>query len=89
MTEVTANMIPNSVLFNRKAPSRKGNNCPLSGPDAPVIDYKNLALLASYVSERGRVMPSRISNTCAPKQRQLKKAIKRARSLALLPYSAC
>lgn len=82
------NIIPNSVLFNRKAPNKKGADCPLSGKDAPEIDYKNMALLSQYVSERGRIMPNRITNVCAIKQRELKRAIKRARSVALLPYSA-
>jgi small subunit ribosomal protein S18 len=81
-------IIPNSVLFNRRAPARKGALCPLSENDAPVIDYKNIALLAQYVSERGRIIPSRISGVSAIKQRKLKAAIKRARALALLPYSA-
>lgn len=79
-------LIPNSVLFNRK--SYKKSKCPLSGPNAPVIDYKNIALLKTYVSEKGRIIPSRITGVSAKKQRALKLAIKRARSLALLPFAA-
>lgn len=68
------------VFFRR----RKG--CPLSIPGAPAIDYKNPELLLKFVSEGGRILPSRITNVSAKKQRQLKKAIKFARILALLPF---
>lgn len=82
-----ANMVPNSVLFNRKSSFKKGSRCPLSAKGAPVIDYKNLTLLSQYVSEKGRILPSRITNICAKKQRELKQAIKIARNLALLPFT--
>lgn len=65
---------------------RRVRKCPLSGDKAPVIDYKDTKLLSRYVSERGRIMPSRITSVCAKKQRELSKAIKRARILALLPF---
>ncbi len=81
-------LIPNSVLFNRKSSSRGGSRCPLSGKDAPQIDYKNIVLLSQYVSKRGRILPGRITNVCARKQRELKKAINIARTLALLPFAA-
>ncbi|HJD58437.1 30S ribosomal protein S18 [Rickettsia asembonensis] len=68
------------VFFRR----RKG--CPLSVPNAPVIDYKNPELLIKFVSEGGRMLPSRITNVCAKKQRKLNNAIKIARILALLPF---
>ncbi|MFY9589324.1 30S ribosomal protein S18 [Rickettsia endosymbiont of Halotydeus destructor] len=68
------------VFFRR----RKG--CPLSVPNAPMIDYKNPDLLVKFVSEGGRMLPSRITNVCAKKQRKLKNAIKVARILALLPF---
>ncbi|HJD55293.1 MAG TPA: 30S ribosomal protein S18 [Rickettsia endosymbiont of Pyrocoelia pectoralis] len=68
------------VFFRR----RKG--CPLSIPNAPVIDYKNPELLLKFVSEGGRMLPSRITNVCAKKQRKLNNAIKIARILALLPF---
>ncbi|MGX6959764.1 MAG: 30S ribosomal protein S18 [Rickettsia endosymbiont of Pentastiridius leporinus] len=68
------------VFFRR----RKG--CPLSVPNAPVIDYKNPELLLKFVSEGGRMLPSRITNVCAKKQRKLSNAIKIARILALLPF---
>lgn len=65
---------------------RRDKFCPLSGPNAPVIDYKNTALLLRYVSERGRILPSRITSISVKKQRELRIAIKRARILALLPF---
>jgi len=68
------------VFFRR----RKG--CPLSLPDAPAIDYKNPDLLIKFISEGGRMLPSRITNVCAKKQRKLNNAIKIARILALLPF---
>lgn len=67
---------------------RKERGCPLSKPDSPVIDYKNLELLQKYISERGRITPSRITSISLKMQRKLAKAIKRARSLGLLPYLA-
>ena len=58
--------------------------CPLSGKGAPVIDYKNIKLLRRYVSENGKIMPSRVTSVCQKKQRELSLSIKRARNLALL-----
>ena len=58
--------------------------CPLSGKDAPVIDYKNIKLLKKYISETGRILPSRITSVSEKKQKKLSRAIKRARLLALL-----
>lgn len=74
------NKITKKVFFRR----RKG--CPLSVPNEPVIDYKNPELLIKFVSEGGRMLPSRITNVCAKKQRKLNNAIKIARILALLPF---
>ena len=65
---------------------RRRKSCPFSGKDAPKIDYKDVRLLSRYVSERGKIVPSRITAVSALKQRELAKAIKRARFLALLPY---
>ncbi|MDX1580312.1 MAG: 30S ribosomal protein S18, partial [Alphaproteobacteria bacterium] len=53
---------------------------------APKIDYKDVRLLQRYGSERGKIVPSRITAVSAKKQRELAKAIKRARNVALLPY---
>ena len=65
---------------------RRRKVCPFSGPNAPKIDYKDVKLLPRYVSERGKIVPSRITAVSAKKQRELAQAIKRARFLALLPY---
>ncbi len=70
------------VFFRRK------KSCPLSGKGAPVIDYKDVKLLQRFISERGKILPSRITAVSNKKQRELARAIKRARSLALLPYVA-
>ena len=58
--------------------------CPLSGKGAPVVDYKNIKLLRKYVTENGKIMPSRITSVCQKKQRELSLSIKRARNLALI-----
>ena len=66
---------------------RRRKSCPFSGPDAPKIDYKDIRLLSRFLSERGKIVPSRITAVSAKKQRELAQAIKRARFLALLPYA--
>lgn len=66
---------------------RRRKSCPFSGENAPRIDYKDVKLLQRYVSERGKVVPSRITAVSSSKQRELTRAIKRARFLALLPYT--
>ena len=58
--------------------------CPLSGSGAPTIDYKNIKLLRKYMTENGKIMPSRITSVCQKKQRELSLSIKRARNLALI-----
>ena len=58
--------------------------CPLSEKDAPPVDYKNIRLLKKYISEGGRILPSRITSVSQKKQKKLSRAIKRARLLALL-----
>jgi small subunit ribosomal protein S18 len=65
---------------------RRRKSCPFSGPNAPKIDYKDVRLLSRFLSERGKIVPSRITAVSAKKQRELANAIKRARFLALLPY---
>ena len=59
-------------------------SCPLSLNGAPVIDYKNIKLLKKYISESGRILPSRVTSVSLRKQRELSKSIKRARLLALI-----
>ena len=58
--------------------------CPLSGKGAPIIDYKNINLLKKYISENGKILPSRITSVSQKKQRELTLSIKRARNLALI-----
>jgi len=58
--------------------------CPLSGKNAPIVDYKNIKILKKYISESGRILPSRITSVSSKKQKNLSKAIKRARLLALI-----
>lgn len=70
------------VFFKRK------KMCPFSGEEGIKIDYKDVKLLSRYISEKGKIIPSRITAVSAKKQRELAKAIKRARYIALLPYVA-
>jgi small subunit ribosomal protein S18 len=65
---------------------RRRKSCPFSGPNAPKIDYKDVRLLQRFISERGKIVPSRITAVSTKKQRELSRAIKRARYLGLLPY---
>src|ERR1700730_7106704 len=66
---------------------RRRKSCPFSGPSAPKIDYKDVKLLQRFVSERGKIVPSRITAVSTRKQRELAQAIKRARFIGVLPYS--
>ena len=65
---------------------RRRKSCPFSGADAPKIDYKDVKLLQRFISERGKIVPSRITAVSAKRQRELARAIKRARNLALIPF---
>jgi small subunit ribosomal protein S18 len=65
---------------------RRKKTCPFSGANAPKIDYKDVKLLQRFISERGKIVPSRITAVSTKKQRLLANAIKRARFMALLPY---
>ncbi|HEX7238679.1 MAG TPA: 30S ribosomal protein S18 [Longimicrobiaceae bacterium] len=67
-------------------PQRK--TCPICESGRRTIDYKDERTLSRFVTERGKILPRRISGTCARHQRQVGTAIKRARYLALLPYIA-
>ena len=71
-----------SVFQNQKYKFKK--KCPLSGKNAPIIDYKNIKLLKRYISENGKILPSRITSVSQKKQRDLSLSIKRARNLALI-----
>ncbi|MBT4888984.1 MAG: 30S ribosomal protein S18 [Rhodospirillales bacterium] len=65
---------------------RRRKSCPFVGPNAPTIDYKDIKLLGRFLSERGKIVPSRITAVSNKKQRRLATAVKRARYLALIPY---
>ena len=66
---------------------RRRKTCPFSGPNAPAIDYKDIKLLSRFISERGKIVPSRITAVSALKQRELARAIKRARFIGIMPYA--
>ena len=66
---------------------RRRKFCRFTAENVVEIDYKDIATLKNYISESGKIVPSRITGTRAKYQRQLARAIKRARYLALLPYS--
>ena len=68
----------------KKSDLRMVKSCPLSGKDAPIIDYKNIKLLKKYISESGRILPSRVTSVSLNKQKKLARSIKRARLLALI-----
>ncbi len=82
---------------NRNRPSRDDSNnspfdnkkrfCPFSQPNSPTIDYKDTKLLSRYISEKGKIVPSRITGVSRKKQKELAKAVKRARFLSLLSYT--
>ena len=81
------NAIPNISQIPTKRPFlRRKKTCPFSGDKSPKIDYKDTKLLRKYLSERGKMIPSRITAVSAKKQRELAKAIKRSRFIALIPY---
>jgi len=89
MSDSTAEMNPaarRTAVGARRPFYRRRKSCPFSGPNAPKIDYKDVRLLSRFLSERGKIVPSRITAVSAKKQRELANAIKRARFLALLPY---
>ena len=67
---------------------RRKKTCPFSGPEGIAINFRDTRTLNKFVSERGKIIPARISAVSAPKQRKLAQAIKRARILALMPYVA-
>ena len=84
--ELATTPAPAAPSGARRAFLRRRKVCPFSGANAPKIDYKDVKLLQRYISERGKIVPARITAVSAKKQRELARAIKRARFLALLPY---
>lgn len=65
---------------------RRKKSCPFTGENAPAIDWKDTKTLGRFISERGKMIPSRITNVSQKKQRELAKAVKRSRYMAMLPY---
>ena len=81
------NSIQNITQIPTKRPFlRRKKTCPFSGDKSPKIDYKDTKLLKKYLSERGKIIPSRVTSVSSKKQRELAQAVKRARFMALLPY---
>ena len=72
--------------MKRRNGRRRKKVCAFCGTNAQPIDYKDTNMLKRYVSERGKILPRRITGTCAKHQRALTLAIKRARHIALMPY---
>ncbi len=78
----------NSREENSNSPfENKKRFCPFSQQNAPLIDYKDLKLLSRYISEKGKIVPSRITGVSRKKQKELARAIKRARFLSLMSYT--
>ena len=77
---------PDSPM-KRRGGRRRKKVCVFCGKENNEIDYKDVAKLRRYITERGKILPRRISGTCAKHQRQLTVAIKRARNVALLPFT--
>ena len=90
--QVQESLVPDSdgflrvSLVNQGISVKKKRVCPLYNVSLEEIDYKNLKLLNKYLSERGKILPSRVTGVSSKKQRKLAQAIKRARNLALLSY---
>tara|TARA_Y100000310_G_scaffold304756_1_gene344238 strand:+ start:737 stop:994 length:258 start_codon:yes stop_codon:yes gene_type:complete len=79
-------LIKKDLKTDKRPYNFKKKSCPLSSAGAPKVDYKNINLLKRFISEKGKMLPSRITSVSTKKQRELSKAVKRARFLALLPY---
>tara|TARA_A100001011_G_C14247265_1_gene816163 strand:- start:744 stop:1016 length:273 start_codon:yes stop_codon:yes gene_type:complete len=82
-TKKTQNPLNKLSLF-QKNDSKFKKNCPLSGKDSPIIDYKNVKLLKRYVSDTSKILPSRITSVSQGKQRKLNSEIKKAKILSLI-----
>jgi small subunit ribosomal protein S18 len=76
------------TVVKRRKSYRRQKVCKFCVDKVQQVDYKDVRRLRSFVTERGRILPRRISGTCAPHQRQLTVAVKRARNIALLPFVA-
>ena len=78
----------NSSNFNRKRRKRRPKVCHFCVDKSEHVDYKEVEKLKKYITERGKIVPRRVTGTCAKHQRQLTRAIKRARIIALLPFTS-
>lgn len=87
MAKTKPNEINITNIPARRAFSRRRKVDPFAGSKGPAIDYKDVKLLQRYISEKGKIVPSRITAVSFKNQRKLAKAIKRARVLALLPFA--
>jgi small subunit ribosomal protein S18 len=76
------------AVIKRRKSYRRQKVCKFCVDKVEQVDYKDVRRLRSFVTDRGKIIPRRISGTCAPHQRQLSVAIKRARNIALLPFVA-
>jgi len=76
------------MIDKKRGGMRRKKVCQFCADKAEVIDYKDVEKLRKYITDRGKILPKRITGTCAMHQRQVTKAIKRARIVALLPYTA-
>jgi len=83
---MTAEKKPVQATVGRRPFFKRKKSCPFAGERINEIDYKNTRLLGRYLTEKGKIMPRRITNVSMKAQRRLANAIKRARFLALLPY---
>lgn len=76
------------MMDKRRGGFRKKKVCQFCADKNKTIDYKDVDTLKKYVTERGKILPKRVTGTCAVHQREVTKAVKRARIVALLPYQA-
>jgi len=83
----TKKKINSNLMLFQKPGMKFKRECPLSEKNAPVINYKNTKLLQKYISETGKMLPSRITSVSFPKQKELSSEIKKARILALLSFA--
>nr|WP_206155471.1 30S ribosomal protein S18 [Caldanaerobacter subterraneus] len=87
VTTANTNETAAAVAAKNRRNKKKKRVCAFCADNIDRIDYKDVARLRKYITERGKILPRRITGNCARHQRQLTKAIKRARQIALLPYT--
>ncbi len=77
-----------AVMSNKRQFFRRRKVCKFCVDKIDYVDYKDVRLLSQFISERGRIVPRRLSGVCTPCQRRLSEAVKQARNIALLPFSS-